>query len=345
MLRKTIIPPMKKGILTALCLVVCVAASAQKPQSVIFETDYGNDADDALALDVICKYCDMGKLRLLGVGTHKEGKYVCQAIDGSLNWYGYPKVTVAKSPAPVARPEGEGRYYSDSVALRLNAKGKLAFKPRHLGKYPDAVEFYRKTLAKQPDGSVTIVSVGFATNLALLLDSKPDKYSPLTGRELVARKVRLLSIMMGDYYENPFPEYNVNCDIPAMRKLMAEWPGEIVENPHEIGNAVRYPLSLMRTKLASAEPNPLLVATSTLNPGMDAVQCQFDVMSVLYLVHPELFNISGRGTISIDEKGYNHFTPSPSGKHRYLTTTPAQESKLLDLIVSVTSMKPKKNNK
>lgn len=335
---------MKKGILSALCLLICVAMSAQKPQCVIYETDYGNDADDALALDVICKYCDMGKLRLLGVGTHKEGEYICQAIDGSLNWYGYPKVPVAKSPTPVSRPN-DGRHYADSVALKLNAKGKLAFKPKHLGKYPDAVEFYRKTLAKQPDGSVSIISVGFATNLALLLDSKPDKYSPLTGRELVAKKVKLLSIMMGCYRDNPFSEYNVNCDIPAMRKVMAEWPGEIVENPFEIGERVQYPLQLMHQKLDGPEPNPLLVATSTLNPNMNSAQCQFDVMSVLYIVHPELFNLSERGTISIDEKGFNHFTPSPSGKHRYITTTPEQDRKLLDLIVSVTSMKPKKNNK
>ena len=46
----------------------------------------------------------------------------------------------------------------------------------------------RKILSEQPDGSVSIAQVGFFTNLSRLLDSKPDKTSPLSGRELIAKK-------------------------------------------------------------------------------------------------------------------------------------------------------------
>ena len=335
---------MKRLIFAVLCLLAGTGAIKAQPVSVIYETDYGNDADDALALEFICKYNDLGKMKLLGVGTHKEGPNICAAVDGSLNWYGYPKVPVAKSPTPVPRPN-DGRHYADSVALCRNSKGKIAFKPTKNGKYENAVDFYRRILAKQPDNSVTIVSVGFATNLALLLDSKPDKFSPLSGRELVAKKVKLLSTMMGCYRENPFSEYNVNCDIPAMQKVMREWPGEIVQNPFEIGEKVRYPLSLMHEKLAWTTPHPLNVATSVNVPDPNGEQCEFDVMSAIYLVHPELFNLSERGTISIDDNGFNHFTPSPNGKHRYLTTTPAQDKTLRELLIKVTTMKPKKFKK
>lgn len=335
---------MKKLFIAALCFLAATGATQAQPMSVIYETDYGNDADDALALEFICKYNDMGKLKLLGVGTHKEGANVCPAVDGSLNWYGYGRVPVAKSPTPVSRPN-EGNHYADSVALCRDSKGKPAFRQTKKGKFEDAVEFYRRTLAKQPDNSVAIISVGFATNLALLLDSKPDKFSPLTGRELVAKKVKVLSTMMGCYRENPFSEYNVNCDIPAMKKVMSEWPGEIVQNPFEIGEKVRYPVKLMREKLTWANPHPLIVATSVNNPDPNYTQCEFDVMSVIWLVHPELFNLSERGTISIDDKGFNHFTPSANGKHRYLTTTPEQDKKLLELLVKVTSAKPKKFRK
>ena len=64
---------MKKTILLMLCLFAALlqTANAQK-QRIIFETDMGNDIDDALALDVICKYMDDGKIDLLGVSTHKE---------------------------------------------------------------------------------------------------------------------------------------------------------------------------------------------------------------------------------------------------------------------------------
>jgi inosine-uridine nucleoside N-ribohydrolase len=62
---------------------------------------------------------------------------------------------------------------------------------------PDAVETYRKILAKQPDQSVTIVTVGFLTNLADLLDSKPDANSQLSGASLVKKKVKQLVSMAG----------------------------------------------------------------------------------------------------------------------------------------------------
>ena len=57
---------MKKTILLMLCLFAALlqTANAQK-QRIIFETDMGNDIDDALALDVICKYMDDGKIDLL----------------------------------------------------------------------------------------------------------------------------------------------------------------------------------------------------------------------------------------------------------------------------------------
>ena len=48
----------------------------------------------------------------------------------------------------------------------------------------------RRVLAAQADGSVAIVQVGFSTNMARLLGSKPDVASPLDGKTLVQRKVR-----------------------------------------------------------------------------------------------------------------------------------------------------------
>ena len=43
---------------------------------------------------------------------------------------------------------------------------------------PDANETYRKILAAQPDGSVTICSVGFTTNLRRLLETTGDAILP-----------------------------------------------------------------------------------------------------------------------------------------------------------------------
>ena len=48
---------------------------------VIFETDMGNDIDDALALDMLYKYSDLGKINLLGVSSNKDDRYSAEFID------------------------------------------------------------------------------------------------------------------------------------------------------------------------------------------------------------------------------------------------------------------------
>ncbi|CCC13645.1 unnamed protein product [Sordaria macrospora k-hell] len=62
-----------------------------------------------------------------------------------------------------------------------------------------AVELYRKLLSEADDESITIASIGFLDNLSLLLDSEPDLFSPLTGRQLISQKVAELVVMGGRY--------------------------------------------------------------------------------------------------------------------------------------------------
>src|SRR5205814_7911773 len=99
--------------------------------------------------------------------------------------------------------------------------------------------------AAQPDGTVTVVQIGFSTNLARLLDSKADDASPLAGRELVAKKVRVLSMMAGAFTKigdnARYLEFNVVQDIANCRKLAEQWPTDVVWSGFEIGIAVPYP--------------------------------------------------------------------------------------------------------
>ncbi len=73
---------------------------------------------------------------------------------------------------------------------------------------PKAVDVYRQTLAAAPDQSVTIISVGFLVNLADLLQSPADSFSPLTGVELVRKKVKELVVMGGHFPRGDGAEYN-----------------------------------------------------------------------------------------------------------------------------------------
>ena len=54
---------------------------------------------------------------------------------------------------------------------------------------PDALAVYRELMGRGEAKDVVILSIGFPTNLAALLDSPPDEISPLSGRELIRRRV------------------------------------------------------------------------------------------------------------------------------------------------------------
>ncbi len=181
---------MKKLFLLLAVVGLCVVATAQnkqKAQSVIFETDMGNDIDDAMALDLLFKYADMGKINLLGVGVHKNNPHSAEYIDIMRVWYGYKKVPIGVNTSCVT--DMDCVDYCTKVCDLKDKNGEPLFARSKNPKYEEAVEMYRRILSKQPDKSVVIATVGFSTTIDALLKSGPDKYSNLTGMELVEKKV------------------------------------------------------------------------------------------------------------------------------------------------------------
>ena len=193
--------------------------------NIIFETDIGNDVDDAMALDMMYKYLDQDKINVLAVTINKDGLAPAEFMDIMNTWYGYPDIPVGiiRNGADC---ETDAVNYAKAVVNLKKEDGTPMFARSHgdYDKLPDAHVLYRKILSEMPDNSVTIVSVGFSTNLARLIDSPADEYSPLTGKELVAKKVKELITMAGHTTDVNFHEYNVFKDPPAAKKVFEEWP-------------------------------------------------------------------------------------------------------------------------
>ena len=143
----------------------------------------------------------------------------------------------------------------------------------------------RKALASQPDRSVVIAQVGFSTNLARLLDSPPDEYSPLTGRELVEKKVKLLSLMAGAFQtidgNRRYLEYNVVKDVPSARALAERWPTAMVYSGFEIGIALPYPAVSIERDYGYVPHHPLAEAYIRYIPPPHN-RPTWDLTSVLY---------------------------------------------------------------
>ena len=88
------------------------------------------------------------------------------------------------------------------------------------------VELYRSVLDAAKDGSVNIISVGFLTNLADLLQSEADDISGMSGVQLAQSKVREL-VIMGGMYPSGW-EFNFGGEDPASTAYVLEhWPSNV----------------------------------------------------------------------------------------------------------------------
>ncbi|MDP7206170.1 MAG: nucleoside hydrolase, partial [Pirellulaceae bacterium] len=209
---------------------------SEEPLLVIFDTDIGNDVDDALALGILHALESRGKCRLLAVTVSKDHPQAASFVDAVNTFYGRGEIpigVVRDGPTPAA---------STFTVLADQHDGDQARYPHDLQsgeEAPEATALLRKILAEQEDSSVVFIQVGFSTNLARLLDSKADDHSSLDGQQLVASKVKLLSAMAGAFKpigdEERYLEYNVVKDIESARRVFHDWPTPVVLSGYEIG--------------------------------------------------------------------------------------------------------------
>ncbi len=214
---------------------------------------------------------------------------------------------------------------------------------------PEATGLLRKILASQPDNSVTLVQVGFFTNFQRLLESAPDAGSPLSGKDLIAKKVKLLSIMAGAFqtvnWNTRYLEYNVISDIPAAQKLAREWPSPAVWSGFEIGIAAAYPYESIERDYGYIKHHPLPEAYALYSPKGHN-RPTWDPTALLYAVFPDrgYFGLSAAGTVTVADDGATVFRPGKDGKgrDRYLTMSAEQAARVREAIVQLCVTPPSK---
>ena len=313
------------------------------PVSLIFDTDMGNDVDDAMALAIIHAFQSRGECRLLAVTVTKDNRHAARFVDLFNTFYGRGNIPIGVVRQGVT-PE-DGKYVRQVTTAEDDGRPRYPHDLVDGRKAPDAVELLRDVLAGEPDGSVVMLQVGFSSNLARLLDSKPDRHSPLGGVALVKKKVRLLSIMAGAFSEKMRDqrrkEYNIVKDLPASTKLLAKWPTPIVASGWEIGNAIKHPSQSMREDYGYVDHHPLQEAYGYYR-GLTNDQPTYDLTSVVYAVRPtrNYFTLSEPGRITVEEDGFTRFTPAADGPHRYMSVTPEQIARVRELQSLLCSQPP-----
>lgn len=325
---------------TLLAFLALVGLAQAAPVKLIFDTDMGNDVDDLMALVMIHNLQKRGACDLLAVTITKDHPQAAAFVDAVNTLYGYPDVPIGVVRDGAAKEAGKFNL----LAAEKQADGSPRY-PHDLKSGADASEavaLLRQTLAAQPDGSVVIAQVGFFTNLARLLDSKPDAHSPLNGRELVAKKVKELSLMAGAFqtvnWNTRHLEYNVKLDVPAAQKLAKEWPTPLVWSGFEIGVAAAFPHRVIEQDLNYLTHHPLKEAYVLYNPPPHD-RPTWDPTSVLYAVYPDrgYFDLSPAGNVVVDADAGTVFRPTKDGKgrHRFLVMSSEQTERVREAVVQL----------
>lgn len=309
---------------------------AREPVRIIFDTDMGNDVDDAMALAVLHALQSRGECRLLAVTLTKKTPLASPFVDAVNTFYGRGEI-----PVGVRRDPGTNTEPGFLELAAVRDAGQLRF-PHDLDEAsaPEARELIRKTLREQPDGSVTLLQVGFSSNLAGLLDARE-------GVELLRRKVKLLYVMAGAFQpveNNPsYLEYNVIMDISAARKLAKEWPTPIVWSGFEIGAALLFPAESVQRDFGYA-PHHIIAEAYHLFQPRPHERPLWDLTVALHAVRPDrgYFDLSLPGRVTVETNGFTQFNPEPKGRDRLLMLSPAQIARTREALVQLVTQPPER---
>ena len=299
------------------------AAPVKSPVNVIFDTDLGSSTDDLIALMLLHRYSDMGKVNILGVVVDRPGEDNYAVADVMDTYYGHPDIPIGIIRGDYKEPEKYIDYAGMFAGKDKRIKTPLPRTRTDPSLLPDGYRLYRQLLAGADDKSVTILSVGFLLCLSDLIDSGPDQYSELTGYELLRRKVSHIYIMGGKFPKDKEACYNFRTFCEQSYNFLTRIPSEIflTLSPCEAGDLVDYPTELVLGDLDKEQTNPIWMTYKYFD--CDTGQRMWDALvSINAVKGDDLFDFSPWGIVNYDRKCITSFNATPDGRNRYQKAQP-----------------------
>lgn len=271
--------------------------SADDIPAIILDTDLSSDVDDVGAVAVLHALSKSREAQILAMMVSSGDPWSAGCLDALNTWFGRPDIPLGMIQGKsVVHPS----KYTEIIAHEYPHDTKSP------AEIPDAVQLYRKVLAGSPDQSVTIVSVGYLTNLRNLLESHADEISPLDGTDLVLQKVKKLVCMGGEYPQGR--EWNFYQDAAAAVSVIKGWPTQIIFCGFEVGRDVLTGSGLRESEI----PNPVRRSYELYNDLND--RPSWDQVAVLYAVRKETNTLMD--TWFREENGFN--TIQANGSNAWL---------------------------
>ncbi len=287
---------------------------AAKPEplipNIIFDTDLGPDYDDVGALAFLHAMADSGKAEILATVSSNKHPLVAPSIEVINTYFNRPGLEIG-APKSEGADMGSTQHWADSLVAKYHHNIKST------ADVQDAVPLYRKILGSAPDESVTIVTVGFLTNLSNLLKSGPDEFSPLSGPDLVSKKVKVLVSMAGKFPEGR--EFNIFIDSVSSKFVFENWPGKVIFTGFEIGWEIRTGLRVMQSPAENSPVKDVFRISIPMSEEDKMGRMSWDETAVLIGVYgTNGFFDTVRGKIVVNDDGSNGWIDDPEGNHYYV---------------------------
>ncbi|EAQ83107.1 hypothetical protein CHGG_10925 [Chaetomium globosum CBS 148.51] len=308
-----------------------VLASGCNRKPIIIDTDLFSDVDDVGSLAIANVLQNYGVADLLGVVINSHSQYGALAASVVNTYFGNGNISIG-----AIRPLTNETFFDTYNFLRGEYAAKIAQHwPRQLNDSsatPTPVQLYRSILSAADDKSVTIISIGFLTNLAALLeDDGPDS------RSLISAKVKELVVMGGQYPSGR--EFNFGGVDPASaHKAINNWPRQVPVTyiGFELGKDIFSGGRL--TDSNAPTRSPVLAAYQWYVGRCSTLRESWDPITTLY----GICGIEGCGELGMgklfefaNDKGYNWV--GEDGSNEWVNDTGAVNQHWLKLAEGVTN--------
>ncbi|MDB4473479.1 nucleoside hydrolase [Opitutaceae bacterium] len=163
-------------------------------EKVILDTDPSYDPDDVGCMAMLHGMANAGELEILAVMnvfTHEESALAISAINEFYGRGGIPIGDYRAEPKTPAPETNYDHFLANNYPRRLQRSSDA----------PEVTDLYREILAGAESNSVTILVIGTMNNIELLLKSGPDRHSKLNGIDLIAKSVKQVVTMGGNFID------------------------------------------------------------------------------------------------------------------------------------------------
>lgn len=306
-------------------------------KKVLVDTDIGPDCDDVAALAMMNIYANRGMCEILGIGHCTSNPYGAGTIDTINLYYGHENI-------PIGTYYG-ANFLTDEACMKYNRHLTQTMPNRYKDSQPEpAVKMYRRILAEQEEHSVEFVAIGPLNNLSDLLNSAPDEVSPLSGVQLVGKKVIRLVSMAGVFpcadmkqreknkqitgksiYEHE--EYNVMCDVAAAQNVVDKWPTPRVFLGFEAGLVETCGI-LQKT---APQDHPVRVAYQLYTEN--GYRFSWDLLTMEYAIDVNCghYKTSALGRVMFDNMGRTQWLEDVDGVDRFVEWAAPEEKIASDI--------------